>query len=154
MKRYIGGSWLLILLGAISCVNPVNSDGFNSMSCTIDDASFEADIGVMVSFNDGLFTITGSGSQRQQCQLIVDECNKVGTYVISQESGEKNTARWSDGMDAKQDFYLTSEGKGVGLVVITSISSEEVTGTFSFDARNSEGDRVQVQNGVFTASLD
>lgn len=154
MKYFFGANCLVVLLAVMSCGNPLGDDGFNDMTCTIGDASFESDIGVMVSFHEGLFTITGSGSPAKQCQLSIHGCDKVGTYTISQESGELNTARWSHGAEPLENFYITSNGNGTGSVTITLLSMEEIHGTFYFSAKNAYGDQVVVENGTFKASLN
>jgi hypothetical protein len=137
-----------------SCGGIFGGDTNGSMTCDVDGNGFEATLSVVATNDQNILTVTGSGPNADQCQVIIQDFDGVGTYTISANFDERNTGRWTESINPMTGTYTTQGGLGTGTVEITDYTAdEEVSGTFSFTAKNMEGTEVSVTNGEFTASF-
>jgi hypothetical protein len=139
----------------VSCnkVNVGGKAGKGSMTATIDGEKFDASLAVQAVSVSGLFQVTGSNGKVQQMNISIMSYNGVGEYALggSATAVHKGTGMWTKGLNS-QDTYTTQVGLGNGVCKITSDDGKTVEGTFSFTARNTQQQLVNVTEGKFKAS--
>ena len=106
---------------------------------------------------NGLVTIRGtrtsqtavSSSQTQTVEVleIILKSSQPGTYSLEPSFANLQTATFSIGMDTMQRYFIHE--KQSGQVVISQSDGKHLSGTFSFDASNTQGKPVRVTNGTF-----
>jgi len=125
--------------------DPLTGDG--NMELVIDGDSWNASLAVVANKSaENIVTVTGSDSNAKQCQIIILNCNAIGTYNLS----DPNIGRWTAGL-AQEQTYTTSVGLGTGTVEITELSDTGISGTFHFSAKNTEIEQITITEGNFNA---
>jgi len=132
--------------------NPNNNNPVGSMSLKVDGTSWTASLAVVATNSGGLVTVTGSDSNAHQAQVTIYNVSGTGTYQLGGSMTNPNMGRWTAGVNPEQT-YTTSLGLGSGTVEITELTDTNVAGTFSFTAKNSNGDEVSITEGSFNAAI-
>jgi hypothetical protein len=145
---------ILIVFAALSCSSsstPSQSQEQNSqLKATINGRAFQS---VFVSFGiDGsnAFSVQAADKDNNRISLAVDNVLGPGEYQLGDEA-DINTGTYFGG--SATESYTTDHGaQALGTLVITSLSSAEIKGTFSFRATRIDGSdvNVDVTNGEFT----
>ncbi len=132
------------------------------LSATINGAAWQA-MPVSSKDNDAaiasvdpksrLVTIRGtrsSGTQPETIEITVKSL-QPGTYALMPDFDHLQTATYSIGADTAQIYFIHE--KQSGEVIISQSDGERIAGTFSFDARNTQGKDIRVSNGTFDVTI-
>ncbi len=106
-----------------------------------------------VDAKSGLVTIRGtrnSGSGPELVEITL-ESSHPGTYKLFPEFGHLQTAIYSIGTDTSQVYFI--QEKQSGEAMISQSDGRRLSGTFSFDARNTQGKDIRVSNGKFDVTI-
>lgn len=129
--------------------NPLNPSS-GSLSAKIDGTSWNASLAVQAVKASGTLQVTGSDNAAKQLNVTIMAYTGPGTYALggAATSGNGNTGRWTAGLNPEQT-YSTIVGQGEGTCTIKE-EGGKVEGTFSFTAKNTEGEQVTVTEGTFS----
>ena len=152
MKNIFFAALALLSLGITGCGGLFDNVEGGSMSAKVDGENFKANIAVVATIVDSIFTVTGSATVAEQLQLIIQDFDGEGTYEITSGIDERNQARWTATIDPTET-YTTIGSLGTGKVVITSYDGDNVKGTFEFTAKNTDEVEVEITEGEFDAEI-
>ncbi len=127
--------------------------GQGTLSAKIDGSAWSASLAVQAVVTSGILQVTGSDNAAKQMSVNIMNYTGPGTYVLggAATSGNGSNGRWTEGLNSTQT-YSTMVGQGEGTCTITSDDKGKVEGTFSFNAKNTDGKQVVVTDGKFKAS--
>jgi hypothetical protein len=110
-------------------------------------ASATADQGIITIRGTSQGAVAGGGSQPVEVMEITLKSSQPGTYPLRPAFEHLQTATFSIGTDSLQRYFIHE--KQSGQLVISQSDGQHVSGTFSFDASNTQGKEVHVTNGAF-----
>jgi hypothetical protein len=150
---------LAVSIGLASCnkddddnPDPGNNNSNGTMTASVDGADFDATLTVQGTLDNGVFVVAGNNGNAQQIQITLNGVSAAGTYQIGGSATNPNMGLYVDGPSAEQS-YTTIVGVGSGTAEITELTDTSAKGTFSFNARNTAGDVVNVTDGSFEVSF-
>lgn len=133
--------------------DPENNNTSNgTMTAKVDGVDFEATLAVQASLDEGVFVVAGNNGNSQQIQITLNGVSSAGTFQIGGSATNPNMGLYVDGPSAEES-YTTIVGVGSGTVELTELTDSSAKGTFSFEARNTPGDVVNVTEGSFEVSF-
>ncbi len=146
---------LAIILPFIACDNePLEGDfvtdfpsvGEGFFVAQVDGNNFEAIESSAVLHDAGFIHISGISSDFSSITLLI-RATTEGSYTLPQDGNGGYTT-------LNGDIYLATELSS-GQVVITEINLTEnyVSGTFSFQGTNLDGDTISITNGEFNVPI-
>jgi hypothetical protein len=109
---------------------------------------------------NGLVTIRGTrmdsalstnGTTPVEVMEIILKSSQPGTYTLEPSFANLQTATFSIGTDTSKRFFIHE--KQSGQAVISQSDGHHLSGTFSFDASNSQGKTLRVSNGTFDITI-
>ncbi|GEM_PF-2616667 len=133
--------------------------GHGTVSATIDGTAWQSapasskdDDAAIASIDPktGFITIRGtnaSAASEPQVIEITLKSSQPGNYTLAPDFDHVQTATYSIGSDTSQLYFIHE--KQSGQAVISQSDGHRVTGTFSFDARNTQGKDIRISNGTF-----
>ena len=137
----VGGSLSATINGTSWNAAPVSNKDHDDAIATIDSKT-------------GLLTIRGtsnpSAEELQQIEITL-KSSQVGTYTLSPLFAHLQTAQYNIGDDTAQVYFIHE--KQSGEVAISQSDGHRLKGTFSFDARNSQGKDIHISNGTFDVPI-
>jgi hypothetical protein len=106
-----------------------------------------------VDRKSGLVTIRGTRTSSDGPETIEITLKSLqsGTYTLWPEFAHLQTALYSIGSDTSQVYFI--QEKQSGQAIISQSDGHRLTGTFSFDARNTQGKDIHVSNGSFDVMI-
>lgn len=141
------------VLGACGDDNGTNNGGgddSNLLTATIDGTAYTSNSSVTaVRAGDNSLTITGMSSNNRALKIELPPVTQAGTFDAGPGFGAVVT--YNIGLSP----YVTSANGGTGTVVVTSISSSRVAGTFAVTTvgtGGTVGNRV-ITNGKFNVKF-
>ena len=132
-----------------------NTTTAGTMTAKVNGADWNANTGVVGTYENNIFTVTGQaspgGTQSEQIQIIVQGITAPGTFALSMFG---NTGRMSVATSQTNiTTYLTLDNNA-GTVTVTELSANSAKGTFSFTAKNANnpGEVKTIENGSFSVT--
>ena len=124
------------------------------MTCKVDGTNWSATLAVVATLDEsaGIATVTGSDGSSKQCQVTINGFAGTGTYDLGGTLTNPNMGRWTASASLT-DTYTTTLGQGSGSVKVTEVTDTSIKGTFSFTAKNSNGEEVSLTEGEFDAQI-
>ena len=102
--------------------------GAGSMSASIDGTAFSGTLAVTASRSGTTLSIAALGSNSRQLSLNLVDVAATGNIAIG--AGSASMAQYSSGAQA----WVSNVAGGSGTVVVTTLTSTRLAGTFSFTA--------------------
>lgn len=146
---------IIAMLAITGCKkdSPSDPNANGTLTAKIDGQSWTAELTVYGSVSGPVFQITGSDNAAKQLQVIIHDYSGSGTYALggSVTANNMSSGRWTAGLATAQT-YSTQVGLGNGTCTITE-NGNRLEGTFSFTAKNTDDEAVEVTEGKFTVNL-
>ncbi len=145
----------VLMLAASGCSGSTdnnNGNGNGSMTASIDGASWTGNLATAASYQGTVLGFAGTNGS-YQINITLSGVNGTGTYTLG--TGQLSIATVAT-VSTSPQVWVTSSTGGTGSVVITSLTSSAVQGTFSFTAVGSSGGATgnkAVTNGQFNVTF-
>jgi hypothetical protein len=132
--------------GSSNPTSPPGSGGAGTMTAQVNGSAWTATITKRAFASKGLITVQGQDAANRIITIVV-RASSPGTYSLAQGNGIGHNALYT----VAPNSWGTALLGGTGTFTITSFTSTQVTGTFSFTAvSNVSGTApVQVTSGQF-----
>lgn len=131
---------------------PTPSVGSGTLSAKVDGSDWDASLTVQATLNSGILQVVGSDNGGKQMAVTIQNYSGAKEYVLGGPvtSTNMNSGRWTAGL-ASEQTYVTNVGQGEGTCTISSDNNNQIEGTFSFTAKNTQSEQVTITQGKFKA---
>ena len=151
MKRWIlfacVGILMITLAGCSGTIGELLGD--DAMGAKIGDSSWDSTNSVLTITGDTVL-ITGADYKGRAITItLYDRSDLPGTVILNSTTGK---AVYTPLVTNPGDSYTSYDSSG--MVIVDSISSSRVKGTFSFRAKNDDDEEVTITNGYFDMETD
>ena len=133
--------------GSSSATGPGNNAS-NAMSAQIDGATWTSSASRRATRTNNVLSITGSDNAQKLITIAVANVTATGTFSLALGNANGALGNVIDGTK----IWASSLQGGGGTIIVTTLSSARVAGTFSFTAvpaTSAATGTVRVTNGTF-----
>ena len=134
--RFLVAAALATATAACGDDNGTNNNGGdddNSMSATVDGATFTANLAVQGTYTDNTLAVGGTSSNTRGINFVIPNITQTGTFDVGPGFGAILT--YNIGLTA----YVTSNVGGTGTITVTKLTNDEAEGTFAVTAIGAGG---------------
>ena len=140
---------------SLSCSkdNGKDNSGDGTMSLKVDGTAWEASLAVQGVYAQGLFTVSGSDSDAKQANITVLNPEEGKTYNTGGLANYSIMGRWTAGLNQEDTYSTGVMTTTSGEITFTKFTDSHAEGTFSFKARNTSQEEVNITEGTFSVNF-
>ncbi|HKJ43852.1 MAG TPA: DUF6252 family protein [Sunxiuqinia sp.] len=143
-----------LILAQTSCKKDSSPSGSSGeIKLNIDGTAWEASLAVQATYNNNVLVIGGSDGNSQQVMLTIMNPSAGETYDFGGLGNTSYIGQWSASLGQTETYSTFAFQSKSGQISISKLTESLAEGTFSFKAKNTAGNMVNVLNGSFSVNF-